>query len=127
MTAGRLALTLLLASSGALLVACGGSGSKRLQGTWKGKSTEGVAAAAVASANAFATHVSLEDKGDAITVTTPKDTQAGHYKVVSDEGPKLVITTDKDGPGEPQTFTFVDEKTVKWAVVDGQSIVFTRL
>ncbi len=127
MSAVRPTFSALALGFGLVLIACGGSGSRRLQGTWKGKNAEGVPAAAVASANAFATHVSFEVKGDVITVTTPKDVQAGHYKVVTDDGPKLVITTDKDGPNEPQTFTFVDDRTVKWAVLDGQAIVFTRL
>jgi hypothetical protein len=65
-------------------------------------------------------------KGDAITVTTPKDKQSGRYKVVKQDKTMLVITTDKDGADDPQTFTFVDDKTVRWAVLDGKSIVFAK-
>jgi len=112
-----------------LLVAagCGSSGSKRLQGKWHGQRSEGVATAVTAQANAFATAMQLEVKGDAITVTTSTSSQSGHYKVVKEDKTSVVITTDKDGPTEPQTFTFVDDKTLKWAVVPGQSIVFARL
>jgi hypothetical protein len=113
---------------GLLLVAgCGGGGSKRLQGKWHGQRSEGVAGAVTAQANAFATAMQLEVKGDAITVTTATSSQSGHYKVVKEDKTSVVITTDKDGPTEPQTFTFVDDKTLKWAVVPGQSIVFARL
>ena len=65
----------------------------------------------LAAANAFATATELDVKGDAITVTTPKDKQSGRYKVVKQDKTTLVITTDKDGADDPQTFTFVDDKT----------------
>lgn len=120
----RLALVSLLAAT--VCVACGGGGSKRLQGTWKGVRAEGVGDAAKTAANAFAAGMKVEVKGDAITVTTPKDKQSGHYKVVTDDKTRVVITTDKDGPTEPQTFTFADEKTMSWAVAAGQTIVFAR-
>jgi hypothetical protein len=122
----RLALPSGIAALVCFAVACSGSGSKRLQGTWKGLRAEGVATNAVATANAFATSMQLDIRGDAITVQTPKDRQAGHYKVVKEDKASVVITTDKDGPSQPQTFTFVDDKTMRWAVVDGQAIVFAR-
>jgi hypothetical protein len=108
-------------------VACGGGGSPRLQGKWRGVRAEGVLPGALATANVFATSMQLDVKGDAITVTTPKDKQSGHYHVVKEDKASVVITTDKDGPTEPQTFTFVDEKTLRWAVDGGQAIVFGKL
>ena len=126
MTPARLALLTLAASLGVLAVACGSSGSKKLQGTWRGKSTEGVAPVAVASANVFATKMTLDVKGDAIVVATPKETQSGRYKVVTQDKTRVVITTDKDGPDDPQAFTFVDDRTLRWAVLEGKAIVFAR-
>jgi hypothetical protein len=122
----RFPRALLLAALTLGLLACGGGGSKRLQGKWHGLRAEGVAVASQASANAFATGMTLEVSGDSITVTTPHDKQAGRYKVVKEDKSTLVLTTDKDGPKEPQTFTFVDEKTVKWLVMDGELIVFGK-
>lgn len=107
------------------MLACSG-GSKRLQGRWHGVRAEGVAAASQAAANAFATGMTLEVSGDSITVTTPHDKQSGRYKVVREDKSTLVLTTDKDGPKEPQTFTFVDDKTLKWAVLEGETIVLTK-
>lgn len=106
--------------------ACHGSGSKRLEGHWKGARTEGVSLDALVAANAFAVRTEIDVKGDAITVTTPKDKQAGRYKVVKEDKTTLVVTTDKDGPTEPQTFMFVDDKTMKWAVLEGKTIVFVK-
>jgi hypothetical protein len=88
--------------------------------------TEGVAADSVASANAFAVATELDVKGDSITVTTPKGTQSGRYRVVKQDRATVLITTDKDGADSPETFVFVDERTVRWAVLDGRAIVFAR-
>lgn len=108
------------------VLACGGGGSKRLQGKWHGLRAEGVAVASQAAANTFAAGMTLEVSGDSITVTTPHDKQTGRYKVVKEDKSTLVLTTDKDGPKEPQTFTFVDDKTVRWLVMDGEIIVLGK-
>ncbi len=105
---------------------CHGDGATRLQGRWRGVRAEGVTPEAVSAANAFATATEIDVKGDAITVTTPKDKQSGRYKVVRQDKSSLVITTDKDGTDDPQTFTFVDDKTLRWAVLDGKSILFAK-
>jgi hypothetical protein len=109
----------------AALVACHG-GSPRLEGRWRGVRAEGVPPEATSAANAFAASLELDVKGDAITVTTAKDRQSGRYKVVKEDKMTLVITTDKDGAAEPQTFTFVDDKTLKWAVLEGRAIVMVK-
>ncbi len=109
------------------VVACGGGGSSRLQGKWQGLHAEGVLPGALAAANVFATGMKLEVKGDAITVTTPKDKQSGRYHVVKEDKASVVITTDKDGPTQPQTFLFVDDKTIRWTLDGGQAIVFGKL
>jgi hypothetical protein len=108
-------------------VACGGGGSPRLQGKWQGLHAEGVLPGALAAANVFATGMKLEIQGDNITVTTPKDKQSGHYHVVKEDKASVVITTDKDGPTQPQTFLFVDDKTLRWTIDSGQAIVFGKL
>jgi hypothetical protein len=110
----------------ALVSGCHGDGAARLQGTWHGVRAEGVAADALASANAFALGTELDVKGDALVVTTPSDTQSGRYRVVKQDRTTLVITTDKDGADAPQTFVFVDDKTLRWVVLEGKAIVFVR-
>jgi hypothetical protein len=115
-----------LGAAVALGTGCHGEGAARLQGTWRGVRTEGVAADAVAAANAFAQATELDVKGDSLTVTTPKDTQSGRYRVVKQDRTTLVISTDKDGAEAPQTFVFVDDRTVRWAVLEGRSIIFAR-
>jgi len=124
MAGPRLALASLACVLG--VAGCRGDGAAKLQGHWRGVRAEGVAGDTAGAANAFATGTELEVKGDSITVTTPRDKQSGRYKVVRQDKTTLVITTDKDGPGEPQTFTFADDKTMRWAVLDGRAIVFAK-
>jgi hypothetical protein len=126
MNPGRLTASALVFALAFAAVACHGAGSSRLQGKWKGLRTEGVGASSAPAANAFATGMTLEVKGDNITVTTPKDKQSGHYRVVKEDPIMLVITTDKDSDDDKQTFTFIDNKTLRWSVVDGAAIVFGK-
>ncbi len=120
-----LALLALLAMIGAL-EGCKGSGSARLEGRWRGVRAEGVSADALAAANAFATQTEIDVHGELITVTTPKDHQSGKYRVVREDKSQVVIATDKDGPDDAQTFTIVDDKTIKWAVLEGKTITLAR-
>jgi hypothetical protein len=114
------------AAIASLATACGHAGSSRLEGRWHGVRAEGVFGEAQTAANAFAAATDLDVRGDSITVSTPKEKQSGRYRVVREDKTSLVLTTDKDGPDEPQTFTFVDAKTMKWSVLDGKAIVFVK-
>jgi hypothetical protein len=108
------------------LCACSRSGSARLEGRWKGKVAEGVSPEAQSAANAFAVETEIDVRGDEITVTTAHDKQTGTYKVVREDKAQVTIVTDKDEPSDTQTFTLVDDKTLKWNVLDGKSITFVR-
>ena len=125
-SARALARVSVLGAAVALGAACHGEGAARLQGTWRGVRAEGVAPEALAGANAFAVATELDVKGDALVVITPKETQSGRYRVLRQDRATLVIATDKDGADNPQTFVFVDEKTLRWAVLEGRTIVFAR-
>ena len=120
----RHVLAVVTASS--LVVACGHKGSARLEGRWKGTRADGVAPEAQQAANSFATQTEIDVKGDAITVITPRDKQSGTYKVLKEDKSAVTIVTDKDGPDDAQVFTFVDDKTMRWGVIEGKTITFTR-
>ena len=106
--------------------ACGHNGSARLEGHWKGKSAEGISPEAQVAANAFAAETEIDVRGDEITVITARDKQSGTYKVLREDRSQVTIVTDKDGPNDAQTFTLVDDKTLKWNVLDGKTITFVR-
>jgi hypothetical protein len=106
--------------------ACGHKGSARLEGRWKGTRADGVSPEAQGSASAFAVQMEIDVKGDAITVITARDRQTGTYKVLKEDRSGVTIVTDKDGPNDAQVFTFVDDKTMRWSVLDGKTITFVR-
>jgi hypothetical protein len=109
----------------ALTTGCG-QGS-RLAGRWHGVRAEGVTPDTQGSANAFASKMQLDVDGDVMVVTTATAKQNCHYKTAREEKDKIVITTDKDGPKDELTFTFIDAKTMRWLVTpDGKAIVFAK-
>jgi hypothetical protein len=107
--------------------ACGQPGSARLEGHWKGVRADGPVGDALVRANDFATKTELDMRGDRITVTYPsQETQTGRYRVLDETKQAVVIVTDRDGASDKQTFSFVDEKTIKWLVLEGKSITFAK-
>jgi hypothetical protein len=109
-----------------VLTACGHKGSPRLEGHWRGLHAEGVATEMQPTADVFATATELDVRGEAILVTTPKGKQSGKFKVKSEDKTSITIWTDGDGPNDPQTFVFIDERTMKWNVLEGKTITFRR-
>jgi hypothetical protein len=105
---------------------CSRAGSARLQGHWRGVRAEGVAGDLVGAASAFAAGVSIDVRGDSMTVVQGAHRQVGRYRVIDEDATKVVLTTDADGPLEPHTFVFVNGDTMRWEVLAGKAIVFTR-
>jgi hypothetical protein len=111
----------------ALLLASGCShGSTNLAGHWRGIRAEGVRSDVVDATNAYATRMRVDVKGDTITLTSGKDVRVDHYSVLHEDATKTVIVTESDGEADPQTFTIVDAKTMKWSVTPGAVVVFSK-
>lgn len=108
-------------------LSCGGKGA-RLEGSWTGVKAEGVSTEAQAAADDFAKDMKLTFKGDEVTVRSPRETSSTKFKIQSAEPTKIVVVTTKDGPTEPQTFTFKDAKdtTLRWRILPETTIVFQR-
>ena len=102
------------------------SGSERLEGRWIGLRAEGTTADTLAAANAFARDLEFDFHRDTLTVKTTTSTQSGLYRVVRQDAAKVVITTDRDGPGREQTFLFASDRTMRWAVHEDRVIVLGR-
>src|SRR5438445_151186 len=99
--------SVLLLTALAALAACK-HGSPRLEGRWKGITAEGIGSESQGAADAFAAATEMDFHGDAFVLTSPKaDKQFGKYKVKKDEKgppPVVVITTERDGADDEQTF-----------------------
>lgn len=118
----RLILGLVVAT---MLTACKGSGPK-LEGRWRGIKAVGVPADQLGAANLFASTMELEFKGEQVSVHTGSDKQSAKFKIVKDDKTQVTITTDQDGPDDPQVFTFTDDHTMTWAIAPGKSIQFQK-
>jgi hypothetical protein len=115
-----------LAVASAIFLGCTRTGSARLQGRWRGVRAEGVVGEASTAANTFAFHTKLHFEGGEVTVLSPHQAQAGHYRVIREDATTLVLVTDADGPSAPETFTFGADGTMRWAILPGKAIVFAR-
>ena len=59
-------------------------------------------------------------------VRTTDGKLSAKYKVVREDKRSIIIETDRDGPTDPQTFTFDDERTMRWQITTGKTISFVR-
>ena len=109
-----------------MLTACKGGSGAKLEGRWRGIKAMGVPADQLTSANLFASTMELEFKGEQVSVHTGSDKQSAKFKVVKDDKTQVTITTDQDGPDDPQVFTFTDDHTMTWAIAPGKSIQFQK-
>jgi hypothetical protein len=109
-----------------VLEACRGGGPSKLQGRWQGVRAEGVDPEAQAASDEFATSLSMEFKGDVVSVATATEKQSGRYAVVNEDKGMVVIAIADDAGDERETFTLVDDRTVKWSIGDTKRIILTR-
>ena len=114
-------LALLLA-----LVACKKAGSPRLEGKWRGSKAEGILPSAQDAANQFAMDTELTFEGDTVTVHTNDGKQSAKYKVVREDKRSIIIETDRDGPNDPQTFTFDSDRAMRWQIMPGKTLSFAK-
>ncbi len=121
-----LALAWVVLAALVALVACRGGASARLQGHWQGVRAEGVEPDVQAASDAFASSFSMDFDGNVFSLSTAKETQSGPYTVVKEDTNTVIITTGTDASEDRETFTLVDDKTLKWAITDGKLVVLTR-
>jgi hypothetical protein len=104
-------------------------GSAKLEGHWRGTRADGVAGGAQDAANAFATQTEITARGNQITVTVPGSKgQQGTYTVDDENKTTVVVHTDKDGPGNKETFSFSEDgKSMVWRLGEGRTITFQKV
>jgi hypothetical protein len=115
--AAALVLSLGLAAS-----ACH-KGSSRLEGHWRGIRADGTPPAVLGQATAFASELELVASGNRITVVSGGRERTIEYTIQKESGAELVVVL---GGADLETFTFVDDKTMRWAVTEGASVTFMK-
>ncbi len=120
------AVTTVLVFGAACVAGCSSHSSPtRLEGRWKGTFVEGVPPESQAAAMAFARAMEITVKGESITVMTGSERQEGRFVVDAEDKASLVLHTDRDGIGDRQTFTFNNDKVMKWQVAEGKPVLIT--
>lgn len=112
-----------LASAG-----CQKTASERIVGKWRGTKAEGVVTEVQQAANEAASAMELEFKKDTVVIKSAqdKDPMTAHYFVLREDKRSVVLVTDQDGPRDEQTLTLDDDKTMRWQVLPGKTITFSR-
>ncbi len=105
---------------------CRKSAEDRLEGHWHGDVAEGVTAEEARAAAAFALGTELDFHAGAVLVKTPNARSTSSFRVVRQDKNTAVVVTDADGPDAPQTFVFIDDNTLQWAISPGKRISFRR-
>ncbi len=82
--------------------------------------------AAQSAATQFALDTELDFEADNITVRTTSTKQSAKYKVVREDKRSIIIETDRDGPNDPQTFTFDDDRNMRWQIMPGKTLSFVK-
>ena len=108
------------------LAACHKAGSPRLEGKWRGAKAEGILPSAQDAANQFAVDTELEFDGENVTVKNSSGKQSAKYKVVREDKRSIIIETDRDGPNDPQTFTFDTDRSMRWQIMPGKTLSFAK-
>ena len=107
---------------------CQKTASERLIGKWHGTKAEGVVPDVQPSANDAASGMELEFKKDTVTIKPAKDKDGmtARYVVLREDKRSVVVVTEQDGARDEQTLTLDDDATMRWQVLPGKTITFSR-
>ncbi len=124
----RLAPVLVAVSLSAGLGGCGHPVERKLDGRWLGESVESFDDPAVAAATGWAKGTSLEFAGSTLTVSIPaEEPRTGEYKVLKVyKNDVQIAVTRKDGSVDNAKFTLDDDRSMRWRLSGGRSIVMRR-
>jgi hypothetical protein len=118
----------LVATCSVLAIGCGHPIERKLEGRWLGDGVENFGDDAVAAATGWAKGTSLEFSGSNVTVSIPaEEPRSGKYKVVSVRENDVDLTVArKDGAVDRVSFRIDDERSMRWMLGDGRSVVLRR-
>lgn len=124
----RPALFFVLLVFGAASSGCQKTASERILGKWKGAKADGVVPEAQALANEAANGIELEFKKEVVTIrpAKDKDPMTARYVVLREDKRSVVVVTEGDGTRDEQTLTLDDDATMRWQVMQGKTVTFSR-
>jgi hypothetical protein len=111
-----------------LPVACGHPTQRALQGRWLGETVENVDDDLAAAAAGWAKSTSFEFAGSHLTVAIPaEEPRTGTYsvQVVEDRAVHLAVL-DPEGDHSELLLILDDERSLRWMLGEGRSVVMRR-
>lgn len=99
---------------------------ERWEGDWHGLRAEGPGMSGNESVAAYVSDLTLSFRGKYLRIESPDGSQSGIYRVMKEQGDRVVIFTSRDGPEAPQTFELQGEGTLVWHLRGGRRVVLER-
>lgn len=107
---------------------CGHPAQRALQGRWHGATVENFDEEVAAAATGWAKGTSFEFAGSSLTVAIPaEEPRTGTYTVqeVTDRSMRLAVL-DSQGESSELVLLLDDERSLRWVLGDGRSVVMHR-
>jgi hypothetical protein len=107
---------------------CGHPVQRKLEGRWIGEGVENFDDMATAPATGWAKGTSLEFAGSTLTVAIPaEEPRSGSYKVVSVNKQDVnLAVTRPDGAKDTLKLKLDDERSLRWQLGGGRSVLMRR-
>ena len=118
-----LALALVLGATG-----CGNPAKRALEGRWLGDTVENFDEEQAPAATGWAKGTSFEFSGSSLTVSIPaEEPRTGTYRISSmAEREVHLAVLDPEGEQSEVALILDDEKSLRWVLGDGRSLVMHR-
>ena len=112
----------------AITVGCGHPVQRSLEGRWLGEAVENFQDSQLAAATGWARGLSFEFAGSNVTVAVPaEEARTGRYQVSSvHEADVRLAFTAKDGKTSTALFKLDNDRSIRWMLGDGRSVVLRR-
>jgi hypothetical protein len=112
----------------AISTGCGHPVQRTLEGRWLGEAVENFQDSQLAAATGWARGLSFEFAGSTVTVAIPaEEARTGRYTVSSvHESDVRLAFTSKDGKTSTALFKLDNERSIRWMLGQGRSVVLRR-
>ncbi len=107
---------------------CGHPVQRSLEGRWLGEAVENFHESQLAAATGWARGLSFEFAGSNVTVAVPaEEPRTGRYEVKSaHESDVRLAITGKDGKATTALFKLDSDRSMRWMLGQGRSVVLRR-
>jgi hypothetical protein len=112
-----------------LSIACAHPAERALEGRWRGASVENFDDAQVAAATGWARGTELSFRGRRVTIAVPaEEPRTGSYALEAIDDRKVTLSVlGADGEQASMQLIVDDERTLRWVLAEGRTVLMKRL